>query len=209
MREGNRLFDLQLFAEETENGGGADISAQESSGEPSQPQLHELDFGGRRVAVSDPGLHEDWLHQTRRLQELQEEIRRRDQLLQQYDERLKTLQPPQPQPSPEEIQRRNEELYQRILEDPVGVFDEWERRIIARLEAHEQREAVLREAEQLEIEFPDFEALAPEMNKVLDELAAANIPPPNLRTVYHIAKGRTASPPPQPDQLLQDPEIRK
>jgi hypothetical protein len=119
-------------------------------------QIEELDFGGRRVPVIDPiihDLHKDYSHLTRTYQQTNQELQSALQLAnqwQQYAEQQKQSQVVAPTPqqtsssgiSPEREAELSSEYMERFYENKLAADQWWESQpeIIARNQERQQRE---------------------------------------------------------------------
>lgn len=217
-------------------------AAPETAPEPEEPPL--LDFGGRMVRAYDDnikGLHTDFQNQTRKIQEQAQQIQAQTQALQQMYQYMQALtaqqqqamqqpaqqtQQAQPTLSPEELQRRNEELYNKLMESPAEVIEQIRREIreeirsaeispvMQKLMEFERQQRLNYEAAQLHAKYPDAREMQPLMTQLVQQFPAVLDMPGGLEILYSMAKvqsmqGQPSPEPLTPERALADPEFRR
>lgn len=209
-----------LLAVETQ-GQEAEGAAEDSS----QPEVEELDFGGRKVKAVDPAikeLHNDWSELNRTLQQKNQQLQEMQQRLQQYEQMVQAFQQFQqplvqqqpPQPSPEELERMKEEFLNKFYENPLEALNEYVQRVINEqvkpvIEPIQRERQWQEQAQQLMQKYSDFQTYVPQMQQIVEQNPGLAELPNALEVLYLMAKGMTAQPQPTPEQLLSDPQFRQ
>lgn len=124
----------------------------------------------------------------------------------------------QPQLSPEEIQKKNEEWLNRFYENPMEALNEVvQARVTQAIQPLQQQQQYRdnldqynRQVQEAKGKYPDFDTLLPEMENIIKEQGQYLANMPNaVDNVYHLAKARKLQGTATPDQMLQDPNIRQ
>jgi len=129
----------------------------------------------------------------------------------------------QPQFSPEEIQKKNEEWLNRFYEKPVDTLSELVRSTVQqsveqqiapvaqKIQFRESYENFNQQMATARTRYADFDALLPEMNKIVQEHGHyyANVPNA-VEAIYGLAKARTGEQAvSRPiEELVKDPQVR-
>lgn len=193
-------------------------------GKPDEPQEQqqpeELDFGGRKVPVTDPTLkelHGDWTELNRSYQQTNQRLQDLERQNQQYQQMFEAYQQQTPKETEEDKQRKNEELMNRFYEDPSGVLDDLvnqrvndivKNQIAPQIEPIQQERQVQQQIQQVTQKYNDFQQYVPKIQEVLSQNPKLAEVENGLEYAYLAAKGMSA-PSYSPDQLLNDPNVKQ
>jgi hypothetical protein len=213
-------------------------SPQGDQGQPLQeepPTVTELDFGGRKVQMTDPvigDLHKDYTHLNKTYQQTNQELVQARQMVQQYENLMNQQQQLQPQAqqqeesnaiSPERRLEMNETYMEMQYEDKFAA-DEWwasqpeiqamnnerlqsevQNRLNEYIQPIEQERELQQQVAQLQEQYPDLMDHQEAMQQIIDANPHYAELPNAIEAVYLQAKGQAALAQPTREQLLNDP----
>lgn len=205
-------------------GSGLPVPAPAAAGSapPAKPAPAELDFGGRKLPADVPGARElygDWQNLQRELQRVKAEYQRAQEALAALASTGPAGAVPAPVPpaSEPDWDALAEELETKLFQggpEAVQVLREIVRREIApAIEPIAAYQQFHQDAATLAAKYADFDALQPEMDRVLEEQPHLADLPNALETVYWVAKGRVGgtgsggAASPDWTQALADPQV--